>query len=250
MIEAELFGSVKGAFTGAISQKRGRFERAEGGTIFLDEVGELPPQVQVRLLNVLQNKEIERVGGTKTIPIDIRIISATHRLLEDMVKRGSFREDLWFRLNVFPIIIPPLRQRKQDIPALAHHFIERKSVEVKMGDIPTIAPGAIERLKSYDWPGNVRELQNIVERALIRSRGGIFSFDSFIESHRDTGSTSEEGTTILPLNEMNARYIKKALDMTNGRINGTGGAAELLGIHPNTLRKRMDKLGIPFGRQK
>jgi transcriptional regulator with GAF, ATPase, and Fis domain len=252
LIDSELFGHEKGAFTGAISQKRGRFERAEAGTIFLDEVGELPPQVQVRLLNVLHNKEIERVGGTKTIPVDIRIISATHRQLEDMVKRGDFREDLWFRLNVFPIIIPPLRQRKEDIPALIYHFIERKGVELKMGDIPTIARGAIERLKAYDWPGNVRELQNIVERALIRSRGGVLRFDNFVGSRNDidTGSSTEEVMTILPLDEINARYIKKALDMAHGKINGTEGAAALLRIHPNTLRKRMDKLGIPYKRNK
>jgi len=252
LIDSELFGHEKGAFTGAISQKRGRFERAEGGTVFLDEVGELPPQVQVRLLNVLQNKEIERVGGTKTIPVDIRIISATHRQLEDMVKSGEFREDLWFRLNVFPIIIPPLRQRKEDIPALVHHFIERKNIELKTGSIPTITPGAIERLKAYDWPGNVRELQNIVERALIRSRGGILDFDNFNRYRYDfyPVSSTEEGMTILPLDEMNARHIRKALDMAHGRINGAGGAAELLDIHPNTLRKRMDKMGIPFGKRK
>jgi transcriptional regulator with GAF, ATPase, and Fis domain len=250
LIDSELFGHEKGAFTGAIAQKRGRFERAEGGTIFLDEVGELPPQVQIRLLNVLQNKEIERVGGTKTIPVDIRIVSATHRHLEDMVKEGSFREDLWFRLNVFPIIIPPLRQRKGDIPALVHHFIERKNMELKTGSIPSIAPGAIERLKAYDWPGNVRELQNIVERALIRSKDGIISFDRFIGSSHGTGPAPEESMTILPLDELNARHIKKALDTAHGRINGRGGAAELLGIHPNTLRKRMDKLGISYRRNK
>jgi len=252
LIDSELFGHEKGAFTGAVSQKRGRFERAHGGTIFLDEVGELPPQVQVRILNVIQNREIERVGGTKTIPVDIRIISATHRNLEDMIERGKFREDLWFRLNVFPIIIPPLRQRKEDIPALVHHFIEQKSMELKMGGIPAIAPGALERLRAHNWPGNVRELQNIVERALIQSRDNVLRFDNFTGSRYDidTGSSIEEGMTILPLDEMNARYIKKALDMVHGKINGTGGAAELLGIHPNTLRKRMDKLGIPYKKNK
>jgi len=248
LIDSELFGHEKGAFTGAVTQKRGRFERAQGGTIFLDEVGELPPPVQVRLLNVLQNREIERVGGTKTIPVDIRIVSATHRQLEDMVKSGAFREDLWFRLNVFPIIIPPLRQRKEDIPALVHHFIEQKSADMKLGDIPVIASGSLERLKAYDWPGNVRELQNIVERALIRSRNGVLRFDNGIELHRNSEEEplSDHVPPILPLNEINARHIKKALIMANGKINGIGGAAELLSIHPNTLRKRMDKLGIPY----
>jgi len=250
LIDSELFGHEKGAFTGAISQKRGRFERANMGTIFLDEVGELPPQVQVRLLNVLQNREIERVGGTKTIPIDIRIISATHRTLEDMVRDGQFREDLWFRLNVFPIIIPPLRQRKEDIPALIHHFIEQKSIELKIGSPPVLAPGAMERLKTYDWPGNVRELQNLVERALIQSRDGVIRFNNLISPHYDSEMVllAEEITNILPLDKMNARYIKKALDIAHGKINGEGGAAELLDIHPNTLRKRMDKLNIPYKR--
>ena len=143
LLDSELFGHEKGAFTGAISQKRGRFERANKGTIFLDEIGELPAQAQVRLLRVLQTKEIERVGGTTSIPVDIRIISATNRNLQEMIASGRFREDLWFRLNVFPIMIPPLRQRREDIPALVHHFIERKSKELKLTERPVLAPGAI-----------------------------------------------------------------------------------------------------------
>ena len=169
----------RGAFTGAISQRRGRFERADKGTIFLDEIGELPPQAQVRLLHVLQKKEIERVGGTSSIPVDIRIISATHRNLEEMIASGRFREDLWFRLNVFPIMIPPLRQRKEKyIPALVHHLIDRKSTELKLTERPMLAPSAIDRLIAYDWPGNVRELANMIERALIRHRGGGPSFQA------------------------------------------------------------------------
>lgn len=176
LIDSELFGHEKGAFTGAISQKRGRFERADKGTIFLDEIGELPPAAQVRLLRVLQSREIERVGGVKTIPLDIRIIAATNRNLEEMVKHKLFREDLWFRLNVFPISIPPLRHRTSDIPALVQYFIERKAKDLKLGEIPELAAGGIDTLMSYDWPGNVRELENIVERALILHRGELHRF--------------------------------------------------------------------------
>jgi transcriptional regulator with PAS, ATPase and Fis domain len=169
LIDSELFGHEKGAFTGAISEKKGRFERAHTGTIFLDEVGELPPAAQVRLLRVLQQREIERVGGTELIPVDVRIISAIHQNLERMVRAGEFREDLWFRLNVFPIMIPPLRQRIDDIPALVHHFMERKARALKIWEVPTVPQEEIERLQAHHWPGNVRELENVVERALIQS---------------------------------------------------------------------------------
>ena len=168
LIDSELFGHEEGAFTGATTKKRGRFERAHKGTILLDEIGELPPPAQIRLLRVIQNKEVERVGGTKPIPVDIRVIAATHRNLKEMVSKNEFREDLWFRLNVFPITIPPLRERKEDIHALVQHFAERKSKELKFHTVPTLATGAIDRLKSYHWPGNVRELENVVERALIQ----------------------------------------------------------------------------------
>jgi transcriptional regulator with GAF, ATPase, and Fis domain len=253
LLDSELFGHEKGAFTGAISQRRGRFERANRGTIFLDEIGELPPQAQVRLLHVLQKKEIERVGGTSSIPVDIRIISATHRNLEEMIASGRFREDLWFRLNVFPITIPPLRQRKEDIPALVHHFIDRKSVELKLTERPVLVAGAIDRLIAYDWPGNVRELENMVERALIKHRGGVLSFETLLplavsggrDGVRDVGQNQPQ----LSLDEMNARHIRQAMKLTQGKINGPGGAAQILGVHPNTLRKRMNKLGIPYGRR-
>ncbi len=253
LIDSELFGHEKGAFTGAISQRRGRFERADKGTIFLDEIGELPPQAQVRLLNVLQKKEIERVGGTSSIPVDIRVISATHRNLEEMIASGRFREDLWFRLNVFPIMIPPLRQRREDIPALVHHFIDRKSVELKLTEKPVLAPGTIDRLIAYDWPGNVRELENMVERALIKHRGGVLSFETLLplpvsgdrEGVQDVGQSQPQ----LSLDEMNARHIRQAMKLAQGKINGPGGAAQILGVHPNTLRKRMNKLGIPYGRK-
>jgi len=252
LIDSELFGHEKGAFTGAVTEKRGRFERANGGTLFLDEIGELPPQAQVRLLRVLQQREIERVGGDKTIPVDVRVIAATHRNLESMVSENRFREDLWFRLNVFPIIIPPLRQRKDDVPALTRHFVAEKSRELGIADPPAIAPGALERLMNYSWPGNVRELENLVERELIRHRGGQLGFDSLLpgENGGEAKTVSDEtGGGPLNLDEAIALHVSKVLKLTNGKIHGPGGAAELLGINPNTLRGRMNKLGIMYGRK-
>ncbi|MEM5786807.1 MAG: sigma 54-interacting transcriptional regulator, partial [Syntrophobacteraceae bacterium] len=253
LLDSELFGHEKGAFTGALGQKRGRFERANGGTIFLDEIGELPLQAQVRMLHVLQRKEIERVGGTRSIQVDIRIISATHRNLQEMVASGRFREDLWFRLNVFPIMIPPLRQRKGDIPALVHHFIHRKSIELKLKEKPVPAPGEIDRLVAYDWPGNVRELENTIERALILHRTGPLSFESFLPralfGHGGIVQEHGPGESVATLDEVNIRHIRQALDKARGKINGPGGAAEILNINPNTLRKRMRKFGILHGRK-
>ncbi|MBE9574080.1 MAG: sigma-54-dependent Fis family transcriptional regulator, partial [Proteobacteria bacterium] len=176
LMDSELFGHEKGAFTGAISRKRGRFERAHGGTIFLDEVGELQLEAQVRLLRVLQEKEIERVGGTEPIKVDIRVIAATNSDLEVMIRDRKFREDLYFRLKVFPIAIPPLRDRKGDISSLVQHFMQKKSREMGLVDMPTLEPGALARLMAYPWPGNVRELENAVERALILSRGEPLAF--------------------------------------------------------------------------
>jgi transcriptional regulator with GAF, ATPase, and Fis domain len=252
LLDSELFGHEKGAFTGAISQKRGRFERADKGTIFLDEIGELPAQAQVRLLRVLQTKEIERVGGTTSIPVDVRIISATNRNLQEMVASGRFREDLWFRFNVFPIMIPPLRQRREDIPALIHHFIECKCAELKLVSRPVLARGAMDKLVAYDWPGNVRELQNMIERALIMQRGGILSFDMLLPPAgvREASPPPEStGKELLSFEDMAKRYIQQALERAGGKISGPGGAAELLSINPSTLRTRMNKLGIPYGRK-
>jgi transcriptional regulator with GAF, ATPase, and Fis domain len=247
LIDSELFGHEKGAFTGALAQKRGRFERADKGTIFLDEIGELPLQAQVRLLKVLQSKEIERVGGVKTIPLDIRIIAATNRNLEEMVKAHQFREDLWFRLNVFPIWIPPLRERRSDIPALLQHFISIKSKELKLPSIPPVLPGTTDLLMNYHWPGNVRELQNIVERALILNPTGPLSFEHL---KLPISSLKIDSNDYVPdtesLDELTSLHIRRILAKTNGKIHGPDGAAELLGINASTLRNRMNKLGIEY----
>lgn len=253
LIDSELFGHEKGAFTGAISRKRGRFERADTGTIFLDEVGELPPAAQVRLLRVLQQREIERLGGTEVIPVDVRIISATHQNLEAMVRAGRFREDLWFRLNVFPIMIPPLRQRTDDIPALVSHFLERKSQELRIEKAPVITRKILDQFQAYHWPGNVRELENIVERALIQKHWRhpqVMEFKGGLPD-ADTGPASVVSQTegaIASLDQAIADHIKKALIKTRGKVEGPDGAAFLLGIHPSTLRARMKKMGIPYGR--
>jgi transcriptional regulator with GAF, ATPase, and Fis domain len=251
LLDSELFGHEKGAFTGALSQKRGRFERADQGTLFLDEIGEMPPEVQVRMLRVLQYKEIERVGGTHPVSVDIRLIAATNRNLEEMVRAKQFREDLWFRLNVFPIHIPALRERRQDIPALVHHFVERKSRDLKLAATPRLAPGAIDRLMAYPWPGNVRELENVVERALILSKGASLGFDDLAGRHLAESTSVNGGTqdTPLDLDEVISRHIRRVLERAKGKVHGKGGAAELLGVNPSTLRNRMNQLGIPYGRK-
>ena len=271
LIDSELFGHEKGAFTGALTDRRGRFERADRGTIFLDEVGELPLQAQVRLLRVLQEKEVERVGGSQPIKIDIRIVSATHRSLEKLVAEGAFREDLYYRLRVYPIRIPPLRERRLDLPALVEHFVERKARELGLRSTPALAPGAIDRLIRYDWPGNVRELANVVERALIQSGGKHLSFDDLVAPSRrgerpnaeavafDNGGAPQDGSlqdssharpAHLKLDEVEARHIRQVMEMAGGKIEGKNGAAAVLGMNPATLRYRMQKLGISFGRGK
>ncbi|PLX28859.1 MAG: Fis family transcriptional regulator, partial [Ignavibacteria bacterium] len=251
LIDSELFGHEKGAFTGALQQKRGRFERAHGGTIFLDEIGELPLQAQVRLLRVLQEKEIERVGGTTNVPVDIRIIAATHCDLQAMIDEGSFRQDLWFRLNVFPIRIPPLRQRMIDMPALVNHFVERKANQQKLKAIPAVAPGALDRLMAYDWPGNIRELENVIERALILDPKGPLTFDMLVTPNdglQSSHSQADSHGRATTLDEAVEAHIRTVLDQCAGRIHGEGGAAELLGMNPSTLRSKMKKLGILYGR--
>ena len=252
LIDSELFGHEKGAFTGALAQKRGRFERANAGTIMLDEIGEMPLEAQVRLLRVLQHREIERVGGTERISVDIRIIAATNQDLAALVQSGRFREDLYFRLNVFPIVVPPLRDRRSDLPALVHHFIERKAKELKIAETPRLAVGAIDDLMAYDWPGNVRELENVVERAIILHRGEPLRFDDLGVSFSGPPASllAESDDETLDLDAIVASHIRRVLRRTGGKIHGRGGAGELLGVNPNTLRYKMRKLGIPFRKQR
>ncbi len=253
LIDSELFGHEKGAFTGALARKRGRFERAHGGTIFLDEISELPPHAQVRLLRVLQEKEIERVGGTEPVKVDIRIISATNRNLEKMVEQGDFRGDLYFRIKVFPIDVPPLRTRKNDIPALVQHFLRKKSREMVRHTVPVLAPGAIDALMMYDWPGNVREVENAVERALILSDGKPLKFDGLLGVSKSGRGIAAPvlgaDLSVVALRDVEADHIRRVLETAGGKIEGQGGAADILGMNPGTLRHRMRKLGIPFGRK-
>lgn len=245
LIDSELFGHEKGAFTGAIETKPGRFERAHGGTLFLDEVGELPAAAQAKLLRVIQTGEFERVGGSKTLTADVRIIAATHRNLAGMVAQGSFRSDLWYRLNVFPIRIPNLKDRTQDIPAMVEHFIATKCREMNLPTNPELVPEALSRLTAYDWPGNVRELQNIIERALIISKGRPLTFaDLGRETPESPFSSTSPSDPFSTLNDAMATHIQHVVDHTRGIISGPKGAAKILGIHPNTLRSRMEKLGI------
>ena len=238
LIESELFGHERGAFTGAGARKLGRFELANGGTIFLDEIGELPLELQVKLLRVIQESEFERLGGTKTIKTDVRIIAATNRNLKVEVENGNFREDLWYRLNVYPITVPPLRQRKEDIPLLVEHFVN--GYAKKFGKIITsISPRALQTFQTHSWPGNVRELANVIERAVIHAKGSVLhSIDRFEET------VEEPLFSAKTLEEVEREYIIRTLENTGWRIEGPHGAANILGLNPSTLRTRMIKLGI------
>jgi transcriptional regulator with GAF, ATPase, and Fis domain len=252
LIDSELFGHEKGAFTGAYETKRGRFERADKGTIFLDEIGELPQWAQVRLLRVLQTQEIERVGGSKPIPLDIRVLAATHRDLATMVREGTFREDLWFRINAFPLRIPPLRERRQDIPLLIDHFLRQKAKDMGIHELPAVPPNSLGPLVAYSWPGNVRELENVVEKALIEHRTGLLRWPlledgtGWVPGRIAAGEESHD----LTLDAAVRSHLQRVLALTKGRISGRDGAAALLGVHPNTLRSRMAKLGLTFGRRR
>lgn len=251
LIDSELFGHERGAFTGAADSRRGWFERAHGGTLFLDEIGELPPAAQVRLLRVLQDGCLQRVGAEKDLHVDVRIVAATHRDLSAMVAEGSFREDLWYRIAVFPIVLPPLRERLEDIPDLAGHFAHRAAVRFGLAEVGP-SEGDLRLLRGYAWPGNIRELGAVIDRAAILGDGrtleiaaalGVASpFQRTPTTNRVTSPPSD--ATIVPLDEAIRHHIETALRQTFGRVEGPHGAARLLDVNPHTLRSKMRKLGI------
>ena len=245
LIESELFGHERGAFTGAVSMRQGRFEIADGGTIFLDEIGDLPLELQAKLLRVIQEGEFERVGSSRTRKVDVRVITATHRNLEQEVAEGRFRADLFYRLSVFPINLPALRERTEDIPALVWFFIHRHQRELERR-ITKVPQAVMSALQQHAWPGNIRELENVVERAMIRTTGDTLRLDDAAgTATRPLMSSGDDS-----LDAIQRLHIERILRECGWRINGTGNAAERLGVHPNTLRFRMQKLGVvcPGGR--
>ncbi|WP_343688990.1 sigma 54-interacting transcriptional regulator [Chitinophaga sp.] len=242
LIESELFGHEKGAFTGALQMRIGKFEQADKGTLFLDEVGELPLELQAKLLRVLQEREIERLGGAKTIRVDVRIVAATNRNLEEDVANKKFREDLYYRLFVFPIHLPPLRERKDDIPLLLQHFTGKAALRYGR-NITGINPACLPALLAYGWPGNIRELENTVERAVIIATGPYINIMPPI-SRQVAASDMSPPLPVLTLADAERNTIIRALQQCNGRIRGPGGAAAILEIKPTTLEARMRKLGI------
>jgi formate hydrogenlyase transcriptional activator len=253
LVESELFGHVKGAFTGALERRVGRFELADGGTIFLDEVGDLPLETQVKLLRVLQEREFEAVGSNRTLRVNVRVIGATNRDLEEAVTAGRFRADLFYRLNVVPLRVPALRDRRGDIPQLVMFFLARFAKEFGK-PLEMVSQASMDRLVAYDWPGNVRELQNIIERAAVLSSGRVLELGPDLLPVGPSASGPADppaGRGPRTLEEMERRHIQEALEQSRGVIEGPAGAARSLGLHPNTLRSRMAKLGItrpPHGR--
>jgi formate hydrogenlyase transcriptional activator len=242
LIESELFGRERGAFTGAHTSQAGRFEIANGGTIFLDEIGELPLDLQPKLLRVLQEGQIERLGSTRTVNVDVRVVAATNKDLVEGVRNGTFRQDLFYRLNVFPITLPALRERRDDLPALLRHFCDRLGRQIGK-PIDRISPGTLQALEQYDWPGNIREFENVIQQAVILSRDGVLDLSNF------------SGVSIRPippsdpdrlerLVDVQRAHILRVLENTNWRIEGSTGAARILGLCASTLRTRMRKLGI------
>ncbi|MGA2603145.1 MAG: sigma 54-interacting transcriptional regulator [Verrucomicrobiia bacterium] len=251
LFESEFFGHMRGSFTGAVKDRAGRFETAEGGTIFLDEVGEIPMDIQNKLLRVLQEKRYERVGDDRTRLADVRIIAATNRDLKKAVSAGRFREDLYYRLNVFPIQVAPLRERLDDIPSLAKHFVELSTRDLKCAK-PRLTRAGIAKLQSYDWPGNVRELRNVIERAVILARGGALDFELPIANQplptpsaaRASDAPDPEFLTEAELQRRERDNLLLVLQKANWKIKGPDGAAELLGVKPTTLLSRMSKWGL------
>jgi formate hydrogenlyase transcriptional activator len=244
LIESELFGHEKGAFTGATGRREGFFETAAGGTVFLDEVGDAPLSLQVRLLRVLQEREITRVGSNVPIPVDVRVVAATNRPLEEMVANGSFRSDLYYRLNIFPITLPPLRERREDIRPLVDYLVARSATELHRKP-PAVAPADLERLEAYDWPGNVRELESIIVRALILSRGQRFELPA-LPGASPVGGTPPPATA-AEVGRFDAgvrSLLLRALEATGGRVYGPLGAAALLGLKPTTLQGKLRRFGV------
>jgi formate hydrogenlyase transcriptional activator len=239
LLESELFGHEKGAFTGAIAQKVGRFELADKGTLFLDEVGDIPLALQPKLLRVLQEQEFERLGGTRTHQVDVRLVAATHRNLVEMVKRSEFRSDLYYRLNVFPLELPPLRARREDIPALVEHFVEIYARRMDK-QIEHIAPETMSALVSYPWPGNIRELQNFIERSVILTPGKVLQAPLASLS----GAAEVLSLGAITLEDAERDHIRKTLEQTRWVVAGPNGAAARLGVKRSTLYFRMQKLGI------
>ena len=245
LISSELFGHEKGAFTGATQRRAGRFEMADGGTIFLDEVGELPPDVQVALLRVLQEREFERVGGTQSVHVDVRVIAATNRDLKTAIAHGAFRQDLFYRLNVFPIEAPPLRERNDDIVMLVEYFVQRYASRAGK-NIRSIDKKSVDLLQSYGWPGNIRELQNVIERSVILSSGDVLSVDELWLSRESSQPAHQAGPAASPRSEPRSEreIIEAALAESRGRVSGLSGAAAKLGIPPSTLDHRVKALKI------
>jgi formate hydrogenlyase transcriptional activator len=236
LIESELFGRERGAYTDAVTRQIGRFEAADHSTIFLDEIGDLPADVQVKLLRVLEERCIERLGSPKATPVNVRIVAATHRDLQTRIAGGGFREDLFYRLNVFPILVPPLRERPEDIPALVWHFVQEFAAAFGKR-VDAIAPTTMDALQRYGWPGNIRELRNAVERAMVVARGPRLEIPVPV-------STRKGGVRSERLVDVQKEHIRSVLDSVRWRIRGAGGAAERLGLRPTTLETRMARLGL------
>jgi chemotaxis protein methyltransferase CheR len=255
LIESELFGHEKGAYTGAVSSRVGRFELANGATIFLDEIGELPLDLQAKLLRVLQEGEFERLGSSRTIKVDVRVIAATNRDLLAASQEGTFRSDLYYRLHIFPVNIPPLRERREDIPLMVSAFVERENKRLGK-NIEKISRETMEALQNYAWHGNIRELQSVIERAAIVTQGSQLQLADRLAERAKVDSLKAERTAapsndVIPTNgnfttleELERRYILSVLEKTHWRIHGKNGAADILGLNSNTLRSRLQKLGI------
>jgi transcriptional regulator with GAF, ATPase, and Fis domain len=243
LVESELFGHEPGAFTGADQRRRGRFELADGGTLLLDEVSEMPLETQAKLLRVLQEGQFERIGGSRTITVDVRVIATSNRQLKQEIAEGRFRTDLFYRLNVYPITVPPLRNRREDIPLLVNYFVPQIAARVGKS-INQISPDTLAMFQDYDWPGNVRELRNVIERAIITSTSSAIQIADKLGAGVERSVNGPFLEDWPSMDRLQQYYIQKVLDKVDGRIEGAGGAADILGMNPSTLRHRISKLHI------